>query len=305
MSSLQTLAMQDRKRIISAIVGPTAVGKTALAIEAAAHFHTAIISADSRQCYKELNIGVAKPSAEQLERVHHYFINSHSIREEVNAAKFESLALGWAEDIFVKHEQVILVGGTGLYIKAFCEGLDEIPVVDPEIKMKVQTGYKNLGLSWLQEIIKELDPEFFAKGEIHNPHRVMRALEVRLSTGSTLNSFKKKNKQSRNFTIKKYGILLPKEMLHQYINARTDQMIESGLLDEVRSLLPYRELNALQTVGYSELFLHLDGHLTLDQAVDQIKKNTRLYAKRQMTWFRKDPSIQWISAEDIEKIIKS
>jgi tRNA dimethylallyltransferase len=297
--------MQDRKRVISAIVGPTAVGKTALAIEAAAHFRTAIISADSRQCFKELNIGVAKPSPAQLEHVQHFFINSHSISEEVNAARFESLALGWAEDIFANNEQLILVGGTGLYIKAFCEGLDEIPKVDPEIRIEVQNGYKNLGLPWLQEKIKELDPEFFLIGEIQNPHRLLRALEVRLSTGSTLNSFRNKKKQERNFEIKKYGILLDKEMLHKYINDRTDKMIESGLLEEVRGLLPYRDLNALQTVGYSELFLYLDGLLTLDQAIDQIKKNTRLYAKRQMTWFRKDRSIQWISARELEKIIKS
>jgi tRNA dimethylallyltransferase len=297
--------MQDRKRIISAIVGPTAVGKTALAIEAAVHFHTAIISADSRQCFKELNIGVAKPSVAQLGKIHHYFINSHSIREELNAAKFETLALNWANNIFEHNEHAIMVGGTGLYIKAFCEGLDEIPQVDPEIRIEVQNGYRDFGLGWLQEKIKDLDPGFFQKGEIQNPHRLMRALEVRLSTGSTLQSFRNKQKQERNFSMRKYGIGLPKETLHKYINQRVDQMIESGLLEEVRALMPYRELNALQTVGYSELFEYLDGHLSFDQAVDQIKKNTRLYAKRQMTWFKKDPSIQWIQGGELEKIIKS
>jgi tRNA dimethylallyltransferase len=297
--------MQDRKRIISVIVGPTAVGKTALAIEAAAHFHTVIISADSRQCYKELNIGVAKPSAVQLAGIQHYFINSHSILEELNAAKFESLALNWANEIFENHEHAIMVGGTGLYIKAFCEGLDEIPDVDPLIRIEVQNGYRDHGLGWLHEKIKELDPEFLQKGEIQNPHRLMRALEVRISTGSTLHSFRNKKKQERIFSVKKFGIVLPKETLHKNINQRVDQMIESGLLEEVRSLVPYREFNALQTVGYSELFAHLDGHFSFDEAVDQIKKNTRLYAKRQMTWFKKDPSIQWIQTAELEKIIKS
>ena len=297
--------MQVRKRIISAIVGPTAVGKTALAIEAASHFQTAIISADSRQCYKELNIGVAKPSDSQLSKIHHYFINSHSIWEEVNAAKFESLALTWVNDIFQHHDHAIVVGGTGLYIKAFCEGFDEIPEVDPGIRMEVQYGYRDLGLGWLQGKIKELDPEFFKIGEIQNPHRLMRALEVRLSTGRTFHSFRNKKKQERNFSVKKYGIELPKESLNKNINNRIDQMIESGLLEEVRGLLPYRELNALQTVGYSELFKYLDGHLSFVQAVDQIRKNTRLYAKRQMTWFRKDHSIQWIQPGELEKIINS
>jgi tRNA dimethylallyltransferase len=297
--------MQARKKVISVIVGPTAVGKTALAIEAAAYFHTSIISADSRQCFKELNIGVAKPSPLQLHRIRHFFISSHSINEEVNAARFEELAIIWAKEIFEHHDHAIMVGGTGLYIKAFCDGLDEIPKVDPQIRIEVKEGYKDLGLAWLQQKIFELDPEFFAKGEIQNPQRMMRALEVRLATGRTIRSFRKQKPGKRDFVIKKYGIQLPKEILHKNINQRVDQMIEAGLLEEVSSLMPYRDLNALQTVGYSELFSYLDGNFGFDQAVDQIKKNTRHYAKRQMTWFRKDPSIDWLDAGDFEKIIKS
>jgi len=293
------------KRIISVILGPTAVGKTSLAIETASCFNTKIISADSRQCYRELNIGVAKPSAWQLDKIHHYFINSHSIKEEVNAAKFEELALGWTREIFEKHERAVMVGGTGLYIKAFCEGLDEMPAIDPAIRQEIQKGYSESGLNWLVEGIRKSDPLFFEKGEIQNPQRMMRALEVCLSTGRSIYSFRKEKRRDRNFIINKFGIHLPKEILHKQINERVDQMIESGLSEEVRNLLPYRKLHALQTVGYTELFSWLDGNLSFDQAVALIKKNTRLYAKRQMTWFRKDPAIQWIGPGDLEKIIKS
>jgi len=292
--------MNERAVII--IVGPTAVGKTAAAVRLAQELSTPIISADSRQCFKELNIGVAKPSSEELRAVHHYFINSHSIHEEVTAAAYEELALGWTEEIFYNQAAAtrppvaVMVGGTGLYIKAYSEGLDTIPSIDPAIREQIQHHYEAGGLAWLQEQIRDNDPEFYRVGETQNPQRMMRALEVKKATGQSILSFRTLVKKQRPFRMEKIGLFLPKEELHQRINERVDSMMENGLLEEVRSLLPYRELNALQTVGYTELFDHLDGKLSLGQAVEAIRMNTRRYAKRQMTWFRKDPSIQWVDA---------
>lgn len=294
--------MNDRTVII--IVGPTAVGKTAAAVRLAQQLSTSIISADSRQCFKELHIGVAKPSPEELAAVHHYFIDSHSIQEDLTAGTFESLALQWTEEIFgqqtagSKQPNAVMVGGTGLYIKAFAEGLDAIPPIDPNVRQNIQTMYGQQGIAWLQEQIKQTDPAFFQAGEILNPQRLMRALEVQLSTGRSILSFRNQQKAQRPFQIKKIGLSLPKDLLHQRIDQRVDQMMEAGLLKEVESLLPYRTLNALQTVGYSELFDHLEGKLSLEEAVENIKTNTRRYAKRQMTWFRRDPAVEWLDARD-------
>ena len=284
------------------IAGPTAVGKTAAAVHLAQQLSTSIISADSRQCFKELNIGVAKPSPRELQAVHHYFINSHSVREEVTAALFEELALQWTQDIF--REQIaagkppvaVVVGGTGLYIKAFTEGLDTIPSIDPAVRRQIQQMYETAGLEWLQAQIRESDPEFFRAGEIQNPQRLMRALEVKRSTGLSILAFRTQKKKDRPFKIEKIGLTLPKEVLHDRIGRRVDIMMEEGLLEEVKSLVPFRNYNALQTVGYTELFDHLEGKLSLDEAVAQIKMNTRRYAKRQLTWFRKDPSVRWVDA---------
>jgi len=284
------------------IAGPTAVGKTAAAVHLAQRLSTEIISADSRQCFKELNIGVAKPSPRELQAVHHYFIDSHSIREEVTAALFEELALQWTQDIFGRQTAAgkppvaVVVGGTGLYIKAYSEGLDTIPPIDPMIRQQIQQMYEQAGIDWLQAQVRDSDPEFFRVGEIQNPQRLMRALEVKRSTGQSILAFRTREKKHRPFKIEKIGLSLSKEVLHQRINQRVDRMMEEGLLEEVRGLLPYREWNALQTVGYSELFDHLEGKLSLDEAVERIKINTRQYAKRQMTWFRKDPSTQWVDA---------
>jgi tRNA dimethylallyltransferase len=288
------------------IAGPTAVGKTAAAIRLAQAFHTQIISADSRQCFQELNIGVAKPSLAELQAVHHYFINSHSIRDEVNAALFEKLSLQWTGEIFRAQEggrgqgsqTAVMVGGTGLYIKAFCDGLDEMPAIDPAIRRQVQVQYDQGGISWLQEEVRQHDPLFYATGEILNPQRLMRALEMKLSTGHSILSLRTREKKSRPFLIQKIGLHLPKEQLHERIHARVDKMMEQGLLEEVKGLAPFRDHNALQTVGYSELFDYLDGKCSLEEAVDAIKKNTRHYAKRQMTWLRKDPAFQWVDANE-------
>lgn len=295
------LLMKEEKRApmknktVIIITGPTASGKTSRAIQLAQQYNTAIISADSRQCYKEMSIGVAKPSVEELNVVKHYFINSHSIQENVNAVTFEQYALNAADEIFKNNDTAIMAGGTGLYIKAFCEGLDEMPEIPSGLREKIIADYELKGLVWLQEEIRRKDPLFYAEGEMQNPQRVMRALEIKLATGKSIKELQRKNKVTRDFNIIKYGIDIPKEQLHHNINTRVDKMMEDGLLEEVKSLINYRHLNALQTVGYAELFDYLDGKLSLPEAVERIKINTRQYAKRQLTWFRKDPEIKWLS----------
>jgi tRNA dimethylallyltransferase len=277
------------------IAGPTAVGKTTFAIQLAQQLRTKIISADSRQCFKELNIGVAKPSAAELQTVPHHFINSHSIIEEVNAALFEQYALQKVNEIFTQHDTVVMVGGTGLYIKAFCEGIDALPDIDLAVREKIITGYHQHGLQWLQKEIEKNDPVYFAKGEIKNPQRLMRALEVKLSSGESITYFQTKQKKQRDFKIIKIGLELPREQLIKNINQRVDAMMEEGLLDEVKELHQYKNLNALQTVGYKEIFDYLDSASTLENAEEQIKINTRQYAKRQMTWFKKDLEFKWVN----------
>ena len=269
------------------ITGPTASGKTAYAIDLALKFNTQIISADSRQCFKELNIGVAKPSKEQLQKVKHYFINTHSIHEEVNAKIFEEYALRSVDEIFKNNDTAIMVGGTGLYIKAFCKGLDDIPETDEMIREKLNEQYLNESIQWLQNEIKLHDPQYFLKGEMQNPQRMLRALEVRLSTGKSILSFHSQKKIKRDFDIKTILMDLPREQLYNNINTRVDEMIREGLVKEAESLFAFRQYNALQTVGYSELFNYFEGKISLANAIEEIKKNTRHYAKRQITWLRK------------------
>lgn len=275
------------KRTCIIVSGPTAVGKTLYAIELALKYNTQIISADSRQCFKELNIGVARPSKEQLEKVKHYFISTHSIHEEVNVKIFEEYALKAINEIFKNNDVAIMTGGTGLYIKAFAGGIDEIPETDEAVRKKINEQYSVEGLQWLYHEIKFHDPDFFLKGEMQNPQRMLRALEVRLSTGRSILSFHSGKKIKRDFEIRNILLELPREQLYNQINNRVDQMMEDGLLNEVKKMLPYRHLNALQTVGYKELFNYFEGNISLPEAISGIKKNTRHYAKRQVTWFRK------------------
>ena len=280
------------------IVGPTAVGKTALAIEVANHFNTAIISADSRQCYQELSIGVAKPTTTEIAAAKHYFIGSHSINEEVNAGVFEKYALDTAAQIFKSNSVAVMVGGTGLYIKSFCEGIDAMPGIDPALRNSIIADYEKMGLAWLQEQVANSDPEYFAQThEKNNPQRLMRALEMVLATGKSITHFQSAQKITRPFNIVKIGLSMPREILNARINSRVDAMMEEGLLQEVKSLLPNAQVNALQTVGYQEIFAHLRGEITLQDAVAQIKQHTRQYAKRQMTWFTKDNQINWLELE--------
>lgn len=291
------------------IAGPTASGKTAIALKLAQHFKTRIISADSRQCYRELDIGVAKPTPEELATIHHYFVNTHNVNEEVNAAVFEKYALQCAEEIFAANAVAVITGGTGLYLKAFCEGLDAIPEIDPIIRQEVIAGYNESGLGWLQNQVEKKDPLFFAGGEMQNPHRLMRALEVMLSTGKSILQFQNNQKINRPFNIIKFGLEWPRPILYDRINKRVGQMIDHGLLEEVNNLMPLNHLKALQTVGYQELFEYFGGAINLEEAIAKIKQNTRRYAKRQMTWFKKDQEVQWVDAQDTEaalaKILQS
>jgi len=275
------------------ITGPTASGKTTLSLQLAEYLNTEIISADSRQCYRELGIGVAKPTPAELGRVKHHFINSHSIKDNVTAQVFEQYALQAAQQIFAHNQFAVMVGGTGLYIKAFCDGLDEIPALDEEIRLNIIHQYKEKGLAWLQQEVMERDPDFWLVAEQQNPHRLIRALEVKLGTGQSILSFQKRKEVKRPFNIVKFGIDLPRNQLYGNINARVDDMMAKGLEEEARQLLPCRHYNALQTVGYKELFDFFDGNSSLPDAVECIKKNTRHYAKRQLTWFKKDPAIVW------------
>lgn len=292
-----------KSKTIIIIAGPTAVGKTSLAVEIARNLDTEIISADSRQCFTELNTGVAKPAAEQLAMVQHHFINSHSIQDDVNAAVFEQYSLRCVNEIFRHHDVALMVGGTGLYIRAFCEGLDDIPQIQPGIRDSIKESYQKSGLGWLQEQLRTNDPEYFSSGEIENPQRMMRALEVKIGTGKSIRKFQKNKKITRDFRIIKVGLQLPKEDLYENIHDRVDQMMNNGLLSEVESLLPFRSLPALRTVGYTELFEYLDGKVSLDEAIDMIKKNTRHYAKRQLTWLKKDESFAWYKPGEREKIL--
>lgn len=278
--------MPDRKSVII-VAGPTASGKTDYAFTLAKKFNTSIISADSRQCYKELNIGVAKPANDILEQVPHYFINSHSIFENVNAHTFEDYALNAAKRIFENHDTIVMAGGTGLYIRAFMEGLDTIPEVDVDLENAIRKEYNLMGRKWLKEQLMENDPVFAVKGEMKNPQRMMRALVVKLSTGKSILEFHASDKKQRPFGIQKIFIDVPRGILYQRIDRRVDDMMAAGLLAEAENLFPHRSLNALQTVGYSELFDYFENKISLDRAVELIKQNTRHYARRQMTWFRK------------------
>ena len=284
------------------IAGPTASGKTSLSLSLADHFKTSIISADSRQCFREMNIGVAKPDPDALKRIPHYFINTHSVTEEVNAAVFEQYALQVLPEIFKNCDTAIMVGGTGLYIKAFCEGIDLIPAIPGAVREAIASHYHTHGMQWLQDQVKSEDPHYFATGEILNPQRLLRALEVKRFTGRSIREFQHHKKETRPFRIIKIGLNPDKPVLRKRIDQRIDEMIHAGLVDEVRSLYPYRHLNALKTVGYTELFDYLDGKVTLETAVEKIRSNTKAYAKRQLTWFKKDPEIKWFSEINLSEL---
>lgn len=276
------------------IAGPTASGKTALSVQLAKVLQTEILSADSRQCYRELNIGTAKPGLQELAAIPHHFINSHSIHTPVNAAVYECYALDTAEAVFKTHDSLIMTGGTGLYIKALTDGLDVIPLIPEAIQQAIKDGAEEGGLPWLQKQIKQADPLYYNEGEIQNPHRLMRALQVIRTTGRSIKTFQQALPKPRPFKNHRFAINLPRQLLYERINDRVDAMMHAGLLEEVAKLLPFKQLPALATVGYKELFEYLEGNMNLSTAVAQIKQHTRQYAKRQLTWFQKDPALIWL-----------
>ena len=286
------MSVNEKKLIV--IAGPTAVGKTDIAIRLAQHLHTEIISADARQIYKELDIGTAKPSAAQLAQVRHHFISSHSIYADYNAATYGDEALAVIKELFGTHDHVILCGGSGLYIKAVLEGFDDVPAVDKDLRTRIIDDYNQRGLSWLQEEVKKHDPEYFKVVDQKNPHRLIRSLEVSMSTGTKMSDWRKQSKREHDFSVVKLGLTLPAEELYGCIDRRMDQMISEGLFEEAERLYPQRHLQALQTVGYREIFAFMDHSYDRDEAVRLLKRNTRHYAKRQMTWFRKDPEFVWL-----------
>ena len=281
------------------IVGPTAVGKTKYAIALAQKLKTEIISADARQCYQELNIGVARPSLEELTTVPHHFIASHSIQENLNAGTFEQYAMAKSAELLAQFGSVVMVGGTGLYIKAFVEGMDQIPAINPALRNQIQQDLTSKGMDWLQAQVLAKDPAYWAQtdqGEQQNPQRLSRALEVVIGTGQSILSFQLQSKKARPFNVEKIGLEMPREQLYERINQRVHKMVQMGLEEEVSALLPQFHLNALQTVGYQEWLNYFEGHQTKEAVIEAIQQNTRHYAKRQMTWFKKDPEISWNQA---------
>ncbi len=285
------------ENILISIVGPTAIGKTALSIKLAHYFNTEIISADSRQFFKEMHIGTAAPTAEELAAAKHHFIHHKSIQELYSVGAFEKDALDILKELFKKHPIVIMVGGSGLYVDAVTKGLDDFPEIDASIRENLNTQLETEGLLHLQNQLKILDKTSFKNIEIANPHRVIRALEICLGTGKPYSSFLNKKSTSRNFKTITVGLTAERETIYKRINQRVDLMMEAGLLDEVKKLLPHKNLNALNTVGYKELFNYLEGEWTLDFAISEIKKNSRRFAKRQLTWFKRDENTLWFDYE--------
>jgi tRNA dimethylallyltransferase len=289
---------QPTHKTIIVVAGPTAVGKTAAAIELAKHFNTVVVSADSRQFFREMAIGTAKPNAAELAAVEHYFIDSHSIAEPFSVGDFERQGLALLDGLFKTHDHVILAGGSGLYIKAICEGFDDLPIADPSIREKLNQELEEKGIESLQQKLKLADPVYYEEVDLSNPQRIIRALEVFESSGNPISSYRQATVNKRPFNIIKLALNLPREVLYNRINERVNIMVQQGLLAEVSALLPYRHLNALNTVGYTELFDYFDGKTSLDKAIEMIKQNTRRFAKRQLTWFRKDSLFHWFQAND-------
>ena len=286
------------------IVGPTAIGKTSLSINLAKYYNTEIISADSRQFFKELLIGTAPPSKKELSIIRHHFVQHISIEEEYNVGKFEKQAIKKIEELFCFKDKLILVGGSGLYIDAICYGLDEMPKISSRNRDEIRQLYKNKGINFLLSELKEKDPIFYEQVDKRNPHRLMRALEVIYSANKPFSSFRKRKVKKRNFNIVKVGLQIgDRNNLYNKINTRVDNMIKKGLIEEVESLKKHRNKNALQTVGYKEIFEYFDGKHTLEEAIDKIKQNTRRFAKRQITWNNRDKDITYFSPSKINDII--
>jgi len=296
--------MSKQKNTLLVILGPTASGKTGVAIELASHFNCEIISADSRQFYKEIPIGTAAPDDKQLSEVKHYFIGNLSIFDEYNVSQFEHDVLNLLNVKFKENPLMIMTGGSGLYIDAVCNGIDDLPDPDEKLREELKLKLQQQGIESLQQQLKDLDPAYYNQVDLQNPKRLLRAIEVCLQTGKPYSELRKSKPAERGFNIIKIGLNLPREKLYNQINLRTEIMINSGWIDEARNVFKYNHLNSLNTVGYKELFKYLSNEWTLELAIEKIKTNTRHYAKRQITWFKRDHEIQWFTPHDTKEIIR-
>lgn len=295
--------LQFTEKTLIVITGPTAVGKTAISLDIAKHFGIPVINADSRQIYKELKIGTARPTEEEMKEVEHYFVGTLGIADYYSASLYEQQVLALLDSLFQTHDYALLSGGSMMYIDAVCDGIDDIPTVDDKTRETMKRRLKEEGLEALCEELKRLDPDYYEEVDRQNPRRVVHALEICTMTGKTYTSYRKREKRERPFRILKIGLNLPREELYQRINARVDKMMAEGLLEEARLMYPQKELNALNTVGYKELFDYFDGRWPLEEAVERIKGNTRRYARKQLTWYKKDDHFRWFHPQDKEKII--
>ena len=295
--------MSSKQPTLIVVVGPTGSGKTSLAVALARHYSAPIISTDSRQFYRGLPIGTAQPTAEELSLAEHHFIADRDVDDDFNSGRYEHEALARLDELFKRHDVVIAVGGSGLYIQALCEGMDNLPEANDELRQSLKQRLESEGVEPLFEELRRLDPAYAEVVDRHNPARIMRALEVCITSGKPYSHQRKGERQQRPFRIVKIGTDLPRDVLYERINLRVDMMISEGLEAEARAMLPKRELNSLQTVGYREMFDYFDGRCSLDEAIELIKRNSRRYAKRQLTWFRRDAEVAWFSPHDIEPII--
>ena len=291
------------KKTLIVITGPTAVGKTACCLDIAKHYGLPIINADSRQIFQELRIGTARPTEEQMQKVKHFFVGTLRLNDYYSASLFEQQVLALLEQLFQTHDYALMAGGSMMYIDAVCDGIDDIPTIDDVTRETMKRRLKEEGLEALCEALKRLDPDYYEIVDRQNPRRVIHALEICTMTGKTYTSFRKREKRERPFEIIKIGLNRPREELYTRINQRVDQMMADGLLDEARQLYPLKGLNALNTVGYKELFDYFDGRWSLEEAVERIKGNTRRYARKQLTWFKKDERIRWYHPDDQNKIM--
>lgn len=296
--------MQPKRKTLLTIVGPTAIGKTRMAIALATHFGTEILSCDSRQFFKELRIGTAVPSAEELAQVPHHFIQHKSIFEAYSVGDFERDAIALLDKLFKKHDVVVMVGGSGLYAKAIIDGLDDFPEVDEVIRQELNEAYVQKGIEYLQELLKTLDEVQYNQMDVQNPQRLIRALEVCRASGKPYSSFLQRKEKQRDFTSVQIGLTADRTEVYERINKRVDMMLEEGLLIEAQDMMPYKHLNALQTVGYKELFPFFEGECSFEAAIEAIKMNTRRFAKRQFTWFQKDKRIKWFDyRSSLEEVV--
>lgn len=293
----------ESQKLLVIIAGPTAVGKTSFAIDLAKHFRTEIISCDSRQFFKELSIGTAKPASDELNAIPHHFIGNLSIQDTYNVSSYEQDVLAKLEDLFKSRDIVVMVGGSGLYIDAVCYGIDDFPNVNDDLRNQLKLDLKEKGLEYLLSELKDLDPAYYDVVDKQNPNRVIRALEVCKITGKKYSEQRKNPMKDRPFKIIKYALNRDRSELFERIGLRVDQMIEDGFIEEVESLKAFQDLNALNTVGYKEIFSYLNGEMSIELALEKIKTNTRRYAKRQLTWLKRDGQYQWFTPNDIEQII--